>query len=249
MWDLVRQHACSSARAPDIGAAGRKQGKHDENPNEVRSMLIKVGLKKKYDRDEGSDHNPDQQVADERHKPHCDDEAPIGLKTGSSSESSSQQVVQMRREILQRKKHIIQKQVRKKVPELWPKTSRRERRALGVLITSAREAPTGRSVLHVCVEKCPLTMRHTAKAAAAAERAGVPISALLKIEMTQLRGKHPEAEAEQHARIHAQADHQSTGRLREPLDALHAEGGGATTQLGAGQSTRPRAARGGASQT
>ena len=65
MCDLAHQHACSSARAPDSGAACRKQERHDENPNEVRSMLIEVGLKKEHDRGEVSDHRPDKQVADE----------------------------------------------------------------------------------------------------------------------------------------------------------------------------------------
>ena len=108
--------------------------------------MIKVGLKKEYDRDEGSDHRPDQQVADERHKPHCDDEAP---KVSRRDPAVNRRVNKSSR-CVERKKHIIQKQVRKKVPELWPKTSRRERRALGVLITSAREGPpdvlTGRSI-------------------------------------------------------------------------------------------------------
>ena len=43
--------------------------------------------------------------------------------------------------------------------------------------------------------------------------------------MTELqREAPPRPEAEQHARIHAQADHQSTGRRREPFDTVHAEG-------------------------
>ena len=67
-------------------------------------------------------------------------------------------------------------------------------------------------------------MRHMDKAAVAAERAGVPISALLKSrDDSASAGGAPEAEAEQHARINAQADHQSVGRRRESFDALHAE--------------------------
>ena len=53
---------------------------------------------------------------------------------------------------------------------------------------------------------CPLTMMHTAKEAAAAERAGVPISALLKSrDGSASAGCAPEAEAEheKHDRIHA----------------------------------------------
>ena len=59
---------------------------------------------------------------------------------------------------------------------------------------------------------CPLTMRHTAKAAAAAERAGVPVSALLRSrDDSASAGGAPEAEGEheKHARIHAQALSQS----------------------------------------
>ena len=53
----------------------------------------------------------------------------------------------------------------------------------------------------------------------------MPISAPLKSrDDSASAGGAPEAEAEQHARIHAQADHRSTGRRRETLDALHAEG-------------------------
>ena len=62
-------------------------------------------------------------------------------------------------------------------------------------------------------------MRHMAKAAVAAERAGVPISALLKSrDDSASAGGAPEAEAEQHARIYTPVGHQSAGRRREPLD-------------------------------
>ena len=87
----------------------------------------------------------------------------------------------MRRETVQRKQRIIQKQVktqsegrcltaRRKRPHDGAHDGNREltvRRALGVPTTSARPHPTSRPVnqyKHVCVEKCPLTTRHMTNA-------------------------------------------------------------------------------------
>ena len=60
--------------------------KHSAEPSSACEVKSSRGVR--------PDHKPDQQVADERHKPHCDDEMPKVpaedcLKTGSSSESVS----------------------------------------------------------------------------------------------------------------------------------------------------------------
>ena len=88
--------------------------------------------------------------------------------------------------------------------------------------------------MHVCVEKCPLTVRHTAKAAAAAERAGVPISALLKN-----RDGSVSADAQ---RLKQNSTLASTLRLVTRVlggdvkpSTRCTRRGGATTQRGAGQ--------------
>ena len=149
-------------------------------------MLIEVGLKKEHDRGDVSDHRPDQQVADEVPKVSTEE---CVSRRGSSSDPSSEQVVQMRRETVQRKKQIILKQVRP--PRLSEKEGAGSCAAVDLTTSEASTWCAGSQVQgrappdvlfgrSVHVEKWPLTMRHMAKAAAAAERAGVLISTLLK---------------------------------------------------------------------
>ena len=121
---------------------------------------------------------------------------------------SSQRIVQIRLEIVQRKKQIIQKKVKTR-SEGRCKTARRKRphgeahdgnrertvrRALGVPNTSARLHQTSRLVnqyKHVCAEMCPLTTRHVANAEVAAGEQ--ECRALLK---ELWRDAHPKAETE-----------------------------------------------------
>ena len=132
----------------------------------------------------------------------------------------------------------------------------REARALDAPITSARLHQTCRPVdqcMYVCVEKCPLT-RARAAGAAAGEQERSCRALLRSRNDSALAGCAPEAEAElvRHGRVRAQAGHQSKRTTwmrnrgtRAPTSHLHAQRA-EEENSGAGQSSRPRAARKGA---
>ena len=103
-------------------------------------------------------HCPDQQVADERHEAHCDDEMPKVpadcLMTGSSNEPASRPDASRNCADHPEAGSDPSESTRKKVQRLCgEKTSRRVRRALGGRPQVQGGSTRHQSNKHVCVEK------------------------------------------------------------------------------------------------